>query len=130
MPDLILADVVNQYRTYDAGGGPSRQQASVNRPHLHSAEEVAEVGGNRREASAVHAYDDAKAQHVQGHRADPARLRRKGVQGRSKEEEDGVSTLTANSIGQGGPGKSADHIEQAQQTDEAGRHVQEKDGPQ
>ena len=67
MRDLVFANVVHEHRTDDAGSRPRGEQAAVDRAHLNRAEQVAQVGRDRREAAAVHADDDHVAEHEQTH---------------------------------------------------------------
>ena len=52
---VMIEDTVHNQRAYDAGGRPGSEQSSVNGADMIATEEVFEVGGDRGEATAVHA---------------------------------------------------------------------------
>src|SRR3712207_458246 len=77
---LGVQDAVDDQRPRDTGGRPGGQQPAVDGAHLVGAEQVAQVGRDRGEATAVEADDDRGGQHE-----DPGRGAAEGGQDRSAE---------------------------------------------
>ena len=119
--DVILADVVHQYRAEDAGHRPGGKQQAVNGADITRAEHVSQISRDSREAAAVHADDDQEADHEAGHAADRSRMRHSAVQDEAEHHEYEIGVLAPDIIRRGRPEETAAHVEQAHQADETRR---------
>src|SRR5262249_61771886 len=99
----VLADVVHQHRTEDAGRGPGGEQHSVNRADITRAEHVLEISGYGREAATIHADDDEEAADEADNATDRTGVGHGAVESEAKHHEDEVRIPAPDIVRRGGP---------------------------
>ena len=89
--------------------------------HHLRAEEVREVGGDRREATAVHGEDHPKEQHEERKTPGGSGPGYRAVKHDAEDEEERVGRLAPDPVGEGGPEDPSGDIEERQKPGEASR---------
>jgi hypothetical protein len=92
---LVLANVINQHRTEDAGSGPGSEQPAVDSTDVLHAEDVAQIRWDGGEATAIHADDDDEAEDEQADTADRASGWHQAVEDHAEDEEHDVGVPAA-----------------------------------
>src|SRR5665213_1579834 len=110
--DVVLADIVHQHRTEDAGHRPGRQQQAVDGADIARSEHVPEIGRHGGEASAVHADDHQEGADEPDHAADRSRVGHRAIQHEAEHHEHEVGVAPADIVRRGRPEEAAAHVEQ------------------
>src|SRR5262245_64564559 len=108
MRDVVLADVVHEHGTEDAGRRPRRKQHAVDRADVARAEHVLEIGGHGREAATVHADDDKEAAYESDDTPDRAGVGHGAVEAETEHHEYEVGVSAADIVRRRGPEESTD----------------------
>ena len=119
--NLPLADIVHQHGAQHRRQRPRQQDSAVNRAHLVSAEQIAQIRRNGGKSATVHGNNHAEADNEQGFAAAFAQAGNQAVQNRAQHEKDGIDVFAPQFVGNGRPEKAPAHVEQAQKPHEPGR---------
>ena len=118
MGDVVLADVVHEHWSENAGHRPGGEQQAVDSTDIACAKHVLEICWNGGEAAAIHADDYQETTDETDDAANRIGVRHGAVQQEAKHHEHGISVLTSNIVGHGRPKEAATHIEQTHEADE------------